>query len=192
VLLCINGTGSANRWVRQIINPSFSYREMNQQADSVPIGSDGIRIIPFGNGAERMLHNQIIGAHVLNIDLNKHSAAHIYRATQEGVACAMRYGLDIMRSNGIHPTVIKAGNANMFLSRVFARSFVNFTQVPLELWETEGSVGAALGAGIGMGFYKEPEEAFIKREAAVVIDPTDKESSEELYQSWKRDLERFI
>jgi len=192
VLLCINGTGSVNRWVRQIINPSFSYREINQQAGSVSIGSDGVRIIPFGNGAERMLHNQIIGAHVLNIDLNKHSVAHIYRATQEGVACAMRYGLDIMRSNGIHPAVIKAGNANMFLSRVFARSFVNVTQVPVELWGTEGSVGAALGAGIGVGFYSKPGEAFIKRKAAEVIEPADKESSEELYQSWKRDLERFI
>ena len=192
VLLCINGTGSINRWMRQTFSPSFSYEEMNNQADTVSIGSDGVRIIPFGNGSERMLNNKLIGTQLLNIDLNRHSAAHIYRATQEGIACAMQYGLAIMRSNGINPTVIKAAHANMFLSKVFAESFVNITQVPIELYNTDGSVGAALGAGIGISFYKRPEEAFASRKAVALVEPNHKDASEELYQSWKTNLSRFL
>lgn len=192
VLLCINGTGSINRWIREVIGHQYSYDQINQQANAVSMGSDGLRIIPFGNGAERMLNNKLVGSHILNIDLNKHSSAHIYRATQEGIACAFRYGLDCMRTIGIHPSIIKVGNANMFLSRMFAKSFVNVTKVPVQLMDADGSVGAALGAGIGIGFYKRPEEAFVNARTGELIEPADEEQSEELYQSWKMSLNRFI
>lgn len=192
VLLCINGTGSINRWVRQVVGHQCSYDQINQLAEAVPIGSDGLRIIPFGNGAERMLNNKLVGAHILDLDLNKHSEAHIYRATQEGIACAFRYGLDGMRSNGIHPAIIKAGNANLFLSKVFVQSFVNITKVPVQLMKADGSVGAALGAGIGTGFYKRPEEAFQKVKVGELIEPGDRDRSEELYQSWNLKLSQFI
>ncbi|MCH5598215.1 FGGY-family carbohydrate kinase [Niabella ginsengisoli] len=161
VLLCINGTGILNKWVRNL-SGGMSYPEMNEAASTINAGSDGLLILPFGNGAERMLNNKIPGAHIINIDLNKHANAHLFRAAQEGIAFAFRYGLDIMRGNGMQPAIIRAGKTNMFLSNVFCEAFVNATNVPIELYDCDGSVGAALGAGIGAGYFKKPSDAFEK------------------------------
>lgn len=184
VLLCINGTGILNRWVKDLIG-STSYPQMNEMAATIKPGSEGLFVLPFGNGAERMLNNKIVGAHLHYIDLNKHGNAHILRAAQEGIAFAFRYGLDIMRSNGMQPAVIRAGKANMFLSSVFTEAFVNATNVPVELYNCDGSVGAALGAGIGSGYFKQASEAFQKREVLSVIQPTQSALYDELYAAWK-------
>jgi xylulokinase len=191
VLLCINGTGILNRWIKNL-SGDISYPEMNGLAATIQPGSEGLSILPFGNGAERMLSNKIVGAHLHNIDLNKHSNAHILRAAQEGIAFAFRYGLDIMRSNGMQPSVIRAGKANMFLSNVFTEAFVNATHIPVELHNCDGSVGAALGAGIGSGYFKHPSEAFQKREILSIIQPVQTELYDELYQKWKELLERQL
>ena len=157
---------------------------MNAEAEKAPIGSDNLRILPFGNGAERMLNNKQTGAQLHNIDLNLHTPAHIFRAAQEGIACAFRYGLDIMRENGMNPTVIRAGRSNMFLSNVFTQSFVNATGVPVELYLNDGSMGAALGAGIGAGIFLTAEEAFNNLKSIQRIEPATT-NFEEVYQSWK-------
>ena len=191
VLLCINGTGILNRWIRNL-SGNISYSEMNELAATIKPGSEGLVILPFGNGAERMLSNKMIGAQLQNIDLNKHTTAHLIRAAQEGIAFAFRYGLDIMRSNGMQPAVIKAGKANMFLSSVFTGSFVNATHVPVELHDCDGSVGAALGAGIGTGYYQQPAEAFQKREILDLIQPSQTDVYDELYESWKAVLHQHI
>ncbi|GAB3422862.1 xylulokinase [Niabella aquatica] len=191
VLLCINGTGILNRWVKNL-SGAISYPEMNELASGIKPGCDGLNVLPFGNGAERMLNNKIVGAHLYHIDLNKHSNAHILRAAQEGIAFAFRYGLDIMRSNGMRPSVIRAGKANMFLSNVFSEAFVNATNVPVELYNCDGSVGAALGAGIGSGYFKHSSEAFQKREVLSIIQPVQTDLYEELYNNWKRMLERQL
>jgi xylulokinase len=191
VLLCINGTGSLNRWVKHLLGTSFNYNEMNRIAAEAPVGSAGLRILPFGNGAERMLNNKIVGAHIHHIDLNIHSQAHIFRAVHEGIACAFRYGLNIMRLNGMSPTVIRAGRANLFLSDVFIQSFVDVTGLPVELYENDGSVGAAIGAGIGAGIYKTPAEAFAKTQKLQVIEPIGK-AMEPVYESWKALLENQL
>jgi xylulokinase len=192
VLLCINGTGILNRWVKNIFTPAFSYPQMNTEATKVPVGSDGLRILPFGNGAERMLNNKIIGVHFNHIDLNLHTQAHLFRAAQEGIACAFRYGLDIMRENGMDPQVIRAGKANMFLSDLFIEAFVNTTQVPVELYNCDGSVGAAIGAGIGAGIYKTPKEAFSTAKPLTVIEPSKKKEYKAVYEEWKELLERQV
>lgn len=192
VLLCINGTGILNRWVKNIFSPGFSYPQMNSEAQKVPIGSDGLRILPFGNGAERMLNNEIIGVHFHHIDLNLHGQAHLFRAVQEGIACAFRYGLDIMRENGMDPQVIRAGKANLFLSDLFVEAFVNTTHVPVELYNCDGSVGAALGAGIGAGVYKDPKEAFTQSKPLTVVEPTNKSEYKEVYAEWKELLEKQL
>jgi xylulokinase len=149
-------------------------------------------VLPFGNGAERIFRNRIIGAHIQNIDLNQHGAAHIYRAGQEGIAFAFRYGLDIMREGGMNPSVIRAGQANMFLSSVFTEAFVNATGVPVELYDNDGSVGAALGAGIGAGIFRSGKEAFAERKPLRRVDPTDIAGYEELYERWKEMLHNFL
>lgn len=192
VLLCINGTGILNRWVKNIFSPGFSYLHMNSEAQKVPVGSDGLRILPFGNGAERMLGNKMIGVHFQNIDLNLHSQAHLFRAVQEGIACAFRYGLDIMRENGMNPKVIRAGKANLFLSDLFVEAFVNTTNVPVELYNCDGSIGAAIGAGIGAGVFKNAKEAFKQMKPLAIITPTKKKEYDKVYKEWRILLEKQL
>jgi xylulokinase len=172
--------------MKSVAGPQLSYPEMNERAAAVPAGSDGLLCLPFGNGAERMLANQQVGAHLQNIDLNVHTPGHLLRAAQEGVAFAFRYGLDLMRENGLHPTVVKAGKTNMFLSPVFGQAFANATGLTVELYQTDGSVGAALGAGIGAGAYATPAEAFQRMERLQTIAPNDEAAVyEQAYQQWK-------
>jgi xylulokinase len=162
---------------------------MDQLASQIDPGSEGLKIFPFGNGAERIFGNKIIGAQVLDIDLNKHSKAHLFRAVQEGIVFSFRFGLDIMRENGIQPVVIRVGKTNMFLSEVFTDAFVNTTNVAIELYKSDGSVGAAIGAGIGAGVYDSPEEAFANIKMIRRITPSSRaERYEELYNKWKNEL----
>ncbi len=188
VLLCINGTGILNRWVKNITAGS-SYEAMNAAAQKIEAGSNGLLLYPFGNGAERIFENKIIGAGIENINLNLHTTAHIYKAAQEGIAFAFRYGLDIMKENKMQPAVIRAGKANMFLSNVFVKAFVNTLNIPVELHNSDGSVGAAIGAGIGAGVYSNAKEAFSNTAASAVIMP-DASVNEynNLYNNWKENL----
>lgn len=184
VLLCINGTGILNRWMKTMTN-NGSYQAMNEAAAGVSVGSDGVFVLPFGNGAERMLENKIAGANIQGLDFNTHSQAHLYRASQEGIAFAFRYGLDIMRENKMNPSVIRAGKANMFLSDVFTKAFVNTLNIPVELHNCDGSVGAALGAGIGAGIYKHAKEAFSNTKPLAVIEPDSTgKLYDDLYAEW--------
>jgi len=160
VLLCINGTGIQNSWMKKITARGNDYAQINQLASNIAIGSDGITVLPFGNGAERMLKNKMVHAHIENIDFVRHDEAHLWRAAQEGIAFSFRYGLDILRQNGIEPKVIRAGHANLFLSSIFQQSFAGVTQVEVELYDNDGSVGAALGAGIGAEIFASRKEAF--------------------------------
>ena len=185
VLLCINGTGIMNNWVRKITGSSLSYAQMNEAAREILPGSNGLFILPFGNGAERMFNNKTIGAHVQNIDLNNHAASHIFRAAQEGIAFSFRYGLDIMRENGLTPTVIRAGKANLFLSDVFVNAFVNATHTPVELYNCDGSVGAAIGAGIGAEVYANEKDAFAGMKPLMKIEPSENRLYDDLYAEWK-------
>ncbi|MBA2498137.1 MAG: carbohydrate kinase [Chitinophagaceae bacterium] len=188
VLLNINGTGILNRWMKNITGDSLSYSAINDLSENINPGSDGLVILPFGNGAERMLGNKTIHAHIHNINFNVHHTAHLYRAAQEGIAFAFRYGLDVMRLNGIHPSVIRAGKANMFLSKVFTQSFVNATQTPVELYNSDGSVGAAIGAGIGASVFASAAEAFKTFMPIQKIEPAQNDLYEELYNQWKTTL----
>lgn len=192
VLLCINGTGILNKWIRQVAGGTLSYKQMDEQAAGIVPGSDGLNILPFGNGAERILNNRILQAQVRGIDLNKHTPAHLYRAAQEGIAFAFRYGLDIMRENGMNPQVIRAGRANMFLSPVFTGAFVQATGVPVELYECDGSVGAALGAGIGAGYFPRASDAFAQQQKLKVVEPTQAALYNDLYARWKEQLEKEL
>jgi len=184
VLLCINGTGSMYRWAKTSFGSGLNYLQMNKEAAQAPAGSNGLRVLPFGNGAERMLNNKLVGAHLHNIDLNLHTQAHLFRAVQEGIAFSFRYGLDIMRENGMNPTVIRAGKNNLFLSELFAETFVNATGVPVELYKNDGSVGAALGAGIGANVFSSAAEAFGNMHPVQLIEPSASQYLEPFYQEW--------
>ncbi|MFT3705855.1 MAG: FGGY family carbohydrate kinase [Agriterribacter sp.] len=193
VLLCINGTGIMNRWIKETAGNNLGYYEMNEKAKTIALGSEGLLILPFGNGAERMLENKMPGAQIGNLQFTTHQPAHLFRAVQEGIACAFRYGLDILRENGLNPSIIRAGKANMFLSDLFTDLFVNFTGVPVELYENDGSVGAAIGAGIGAGIYASAQDAFRSYKPVALAQPSNNTSKyEEIYGRWKSFLENTL
>lgn len=193
VLLCINGTGILNAWVRRNVAPEgMGYAEMNDLAATAPIGSDGVCIIPFGNGAERVLENREVGCTVSGINFNKHNRAHLVRAAQEGIVFSFCYGMEVMRSMGMDIRKIHAGQANMFLSPLFRETLAGVSGAVIELYDTDGSVGAARGAGIGAGIYKDHDEAFATLAKLQVVEPDSARRDEymQAYGRWKEALGR--
>ncbi|MFO7258091.1 MAG: FGGY family carbohydrate kinase [Bacteroidota bacterium] len=190
VLLCVNGTGIMNSWLRRNLaggGDGLSYEKMNQMAASVPVGSDNVFVLPFGNGAERMLRNREPGASFHGLNLNRHGAPHLCRAVQEGIVFSLAYGFDILNKMGLKSTVVRAGKANMFLSDVFSDAFVNTTGTQVELFNTDGSQGAARAAGVGCGYYSSMNTAFdgltcLKR---IEPDPKKGEAYREAFEKWK-------
>ncbi len=191
VLLCINGTGILNSWLRRHTDSTLTYNEMNDMAEKVAPGSDGLSVLPFGNGAERMLGNKDNGAQFSGLNFNTHTNAHLFRAAQEGIAFSFRYGLDIMKETGIDPKLIRAGEANMFLSKVFRETLSGITGAVIHLYNTDGSIGAARGAGIGSGYFKSEKEAFKGLAEIGVTEPDNKKSDmyEIAYLKWKNLLQ---
>jgi xylulokinase len=187
VLLCVNGTAILNAWMKNNVAPKGAgYAEMNELAAQVPIGSEGITIIPFGNGAERVLCNQEPHCSIHGVNFIRHSKAHLIRAAHEGIAFSFKYGMDIMNKMGIETKTIRAGHANLFLSPVFRQTLANVTGATIELYNTDGATGAARGAGIGAGFYKNETEAFVALKKIITVTPEEKNKPASLtaYEQW--------
>ena len=191
VLLCVNGTGSLNRWLKHNVAESLTYNQMNKLAANASAGCDGLMILPFGNGAERTLKNKDIGALVYGLNFNTHGKAHLLRAAQESIVFALNYGVEIMRQIGVKVKTVRAGNANMFLSPLFGQVFATVTGAVVELYNTDGSQGAARGAGIGAGVYKDYKDAFVGLDRKHIIEPDGKLKSvyAKVYKNWKSILE---
>lgn len=193
VLLCINGTAILNTWIKNNVAPEgISYADMNELAANIPVGSDGVSIIPFGNGAERVLSNEEPNCSIHGINFLRHGKAHLVRAAHEGIAFSFKYGMDIMNQMGIETKTIRAGYANLFLSPIFRQTLSNITGATIELYNTDGSIGAARGAGIGAGVYKNAEEAFSTLKKVITVTP-EKENeriSLEAYELWRNRLNR--
>lgn len=195
VLLCINGTGILYNWLRnELMRTKTSYEDLNSEAAKINIGSDGITILPFGNGAERVLKNQNIGSQILDVNFNNHTRAHIIRAAQEGIAFSFRYGIDIMKEMGIEVSLMRAGKANMFLSDIFCEAISNTSNATVELYNTDGSQGAARGAGVGAKIYNSFEEAFVGFKKLRVIEPNTNLITQynDAYLRWKEKLDLFL
>ncbi|MFZ9034343.1 MAG: xylulokinase [Anaerohalosphaeraceae bacterium] len=190
VLLCINGTGILNSWLKHTLANGLEYPQINELASEAPVGSDGLCILPFGNGAERTLENRDIYASVHGLNFNTHGKHHLLRAGQEGIVFALNYGLQIMRQLGVQVKTVRAGNANMFLSPLFRKAFATVTESVVELYNTDGSAGAAGGAGIGAGIYKDPQEAFAGLKCIHTTEPLADQMSnyQQAYETW---LERL-
>jgi xylulokinase len=191
VLLCINGTGILNSWMKRNVAPEgISYADMNDVAAQAPIGSAGVSILPFGNGAERMLENKEVGASIHGVNFNVHNKSHLLRAAQEGIVFSFKYGIEVMEQMGMNVSKIHAGHANMFLSPIFRDTLAGVTGAVIDLYDTDGSVGAAKGAGIGAGIYKDNKEAFSTLEKLAVIEPSaaDAQAYADAYETWKSRL----
>ena len=195
VLLCINGCGILNAWTRRnILSSGISYSEMNALAAKAPIGSGGVSVIPFGNGAERVLENRETGCTISGVNFNRHNQAHLVRAAQEGIVFSFCYGMEVMQQMGMRIDKIHAGRANLFLSDIFRDTLAGVSGAVIELYDTDGSVGAAKGAGIGAGIYKDHNEAFASLDKLAVIAPAENKRSEYLdaYANWKSLLEKTM
>jgi xylulokinase len=191
VLLCINGTGILNSWMRRNVVPEgVSYVQMNELAAQVPIGSEGVSILPFGNGAERMLQNKDTGCSLHGVHFNRHDRRHLLRAAQEGIVFSFQYGIEIMEQMGLKVDKIHAGQANMFQSKIFRETLSGVSGAIIELYDTDGSVGAAKGAGLGAGIYKNTQEAFSSLERLSVITPENQSEYREAYEKWKSYLNK--
>jgi xylulokinase len=195
VLLCINGTGILNSWLRRTLKTgdSYDYDKMNAVSATAPIGCEGLSILPFGNGAERVLENKTINASFHGLDFNRHQQSHVLRAGQEGIVFALRYGFDVLQSMQLKTSVIRAGYANMFLSPLFREAFVNTIGAPLQLFNTDGATGAAIGAGIGAGIF-DVTNAF-KGLTLISEEKPDRHKQDqynEAYQRWKNILEQKL
>ncbi|GAB3960730.1 FGGY-family carbohydrate kinase [Spirosoma harenae] len=187
VLMCVNGTGILNSWLRnQILQRSIGYDEMNVLAHESPVGADGLVCLPFGNGAERILENADLGASFHGLQLTRHGLPHFIRAAQEGIVFALYYGIQIMETVGVGLQTIRAGEANMFLSPLFRDTLANLTGASIELYNTDGAQGAARGAGIGLGYYKTPTEAFFGLNVVRTIEPDMRaqEAYRNAYERW--------
>lgn len=188
VLLCVNGTGSLNSWLRNnLLQGRVSYAEMNELAAKAPIGAEGLSCLPFGNGAERMLENQDPGAAFKGLQFTRHGLSHWIRAAQEGIVFALYYGMEIMETLGVSLKYVRAGEANMFLSPLFRETFANVSGATVELFNTDGAQGAARAAGLGLGYYKDRTEAFTGLKAVKTIEPDKaaQEATREAYLRWK-------
>lgn len=191
-LLCINGAGIQYRWLLNNLAVS-SYEDMNTLASSIPVGSDGVCLIPFGNGAERMLNNKEIGTRIVNLNLNNHNKAHLCRAALEGIAFSFVYGMEILKSDGINPTVIRAGNDNLFRSEIFANTVATLIEQEIEIYNTTGAIGAARAAKLHQGDFESFGKAIIDNDHVMTFMPfKDKSAYQEAYNNWKTELEIIL
>lgn len=192
-LLCINGTGIQYSWVRNELTNALSYNSMNEQAESVPIGSEGLNILPFGNGAERMLNNSNKGSRILNLNFNVHKAPHIFRAALEGIAFSFVYGMEILKNDGVDIASIKAGNDNLFRAGIFSRTIATLTNSQIDIVETTGAVGAARAAAYAFGNFKSIGEATATDAIQLTYQPDGPtEKYHDAYDTWKQQLEEYI
>ena len=198
VLLCVNGTGILNSWLKHNImklgDLVFDYPQMNELAREAPVGSEGLLVFPFGNGAERTLGDRNPGALIHGLNFNIHDRRHLLRASQEGIVFALKYGVDIMSEMGLDIQVVRAGRANMFLSPLFREAFTNTIDARLELFNTDGAAGAARGAGVGAGLYPSPADACIGLATDTALEPEQDlvSSYAACYKHWKEELERYL
>lgn len=195
ILLCLNGTGILYRWLRQeLLGGTLNYEAMNTLAASAPIGADGVQVLPFGNGAERMLQNRDPGASIHGLNFNRHGRAHVLRAAKEGIVFALAYGLEVIRQMGLTIETVRAGRANLFLSPLFAQIYATVNRTVVQLYDTDGAAGAARGAGVGAGVYASPEAAFQGVPPVAVVEPVAawQEAYAAVYPHWCETLSRQL
>lgn len=192
-LLCINGTGIQYRWLKQQLDNELSYDQIEEIAQKVPVGSDGVRILPFGNGAERIFENKEVGSHILNVDFNRHDKSHLFRAGLEGIAFSFVYGVEILKQLGSEVNKIRVGNDNLFQSRIFSETIATLLDCEIEMVETTGATGAAQAVGFTLGHSNSIKEAIGSSHSADVYRPVENASNyREHYESWRADLDKFI
>lgn len=193
VLLCINGAGIQYSWLKhQVAREQTTYEDMERMVGAIPIGAEGLRILPFGNGSERMFSNAKLGAQINNLQLTRHTRAHIYRAGLEGIAFSFVFGMEILKDLGFNLNVMRVGNDNLFQSKTFSNTIASLTGCRIEMVETTGAVGAARAAGLEIGCFATLSEAVQNRGVSTIFEPKKNEQYEHAFQVWKSDLDKLV
>ena len=152
-----------------------------------------LSVIPFGNGAERMLNNKNIGTHICNINLNQHSHGHLYRSSLEGIAFSFMYGMEILKNDNALINVVRAGNDNLFRSKIFANTVATLIGHEIEIYNTTGAFGAARASGVMNDNLDSFRNKITKNDHVMTFLPLkDTSEYEDAYSRWKEDLQGIL
>lgn len=184
-LLNLNGAGIQYRWLHQLMG-QMSYQKLNQMAAKAPIGSNGLKVFPFGNGAERILDNKIVNGHISNINFNIHDNNHLARATLEGIAFALIYGIEMLKNDGVVIENLKVGNDNLFLSDIFSKTIADTLGISIQMLEATGAEGAAKAGIAGEKGGQNNHKIHINK--TIEPNPQSKNQSIDSFKNWKKQL----
>lgn len=151
--------GVALKWLKDNILSLGSFDEMNKYAAKIPAGSEGLLFLPYLNG-ERTPHNDANAKAVYLGMTLKHTKEHLIRSTMEGIVYSMKESYEILKSLGIagNRIIISGGGAKSPVLRQIQADMYNcpvYTNRETE----QASLGAAITAAVGCGYFKDYEEA---------------------------------
>ena len=137
-----------------------------------------------------MLDNKIVNGHISNINFNIHNNDCMVRATLEGIAFAMVYGIEILKNDGVIIENLKVGNDNLFLSDVFSKTIADTLGIPIQMLEATGAEGAAMASIAGLNGSENNTQSSTSK--TITPNPIAKEESLAAFEKWKNQLLKNI
>lgn len=136
-----------------------SLNQLNALAAKVAPGSDGLVFLPYMSGERSPIWNPEANGVFYGLDFSK-TKGHMVRACMEGVAYSLKHNLDVAKEAGASVTLLRAvgGSANSLL---WTQIKTDITGIPISVSssDTATTLGAAMLAGVGTGFYSSYDEA---------------------------------
>lgn len=163
------GGGGVMRWfekefgdferIEATKNGTNSFEIFNKLAQTINAGSDGLIFLPYMAGERSPIWNHNAKGVFFGLDFEK-TKGHMIRSMMEGVAFSLKHNLDVAKEIGVDVSVLMAvgGAAN---SSVWTqiKSDVCSKEIIVPDSDMATTLGAALLAGVGVGVYKDFEDA---------------------------------
>lgn len=132
---------------------------LNEIAEAVKPGSDGVIFLPYMAGERSPIWDVHAKGVYYGLDYSK-TKGHFVRAAMEGVAFALKHNLDVAADAGAQVNELKAmgGSANSLLWTQI-KADVTGKPIAVPSSDTATTLGAAILAGVGVGMYRDFEEA---------------------------------
>ncbi|MHA9739140.1 xylulokinase [Robinsoniella peoriensis] len=136
-----------------------SLDQLNEIAQETPPGSDGVVFLPYMAGERSPIWDPNAKGVYYGLDFNK-TKGHMVRAAMEGVAFSLKHNLDIAEDTGAKVEELRAmgGSANSLLWTQI-KSDITGKPIVVPSSDTATTLGAVILAGVGVGVYKDFEEA---------------------------------
>jgi len=143
-LVCTMNVTVSTELTRELLGRSLA--DLNQLASAAPPGAEGILLLPYFNG-ERTPALPNAKAILFGLTSTNYNAANMARSSMEGATLGLRYGLEVLKQQGLTPTEVRlvGGGAKSPLWRQIVADVFNCPVVCPESSEA-GAVGAALQA----------------------------------------------